>query len=277
MTEQSISQKILLSILLIIALLFTAGPIAYLVLSSFKPEVEILSQRPTLLPSTWYFANYRHLFEVTPVLNATKNSIIVACLVTFFTIVCATYTAYMLTRIKLRGLDFASKILLFCYALPDVIVGIGFYMIFAQIGALNNYLSVALGQSAITVPFGIWMLWAYFRQIPLDLDEAASIDGANRFQIITLVIWPIAKPGIAAVAVYSFIISWNEYTLANMLITRDDLKTLPIVMGQLVKVEGAFWGLAFSMATVSLVPALIFVFFMLKPLISGLTVGALKG
>jgi multiple sugar transport system permease protein len=277
MTEQTGSQKVLLSIFLLAALMFTAGPLAYMILSSFKPEVEILNQRPTLLPSTWYFTNYRQLFEVTPVVNATKNSVIIACIVTSFTILCATYTAYLLTRLKLRGLDFASKILLFCYALPDVIVGIGFYMIFAKIGALNNYFSVALGQCAITVPFGIWMLWAYFRQIPVDLDEAASIDGASRYQIIRLIILPIAMPGIAAVAVYSFIISWNEYTLANMLITRDDLKTLPIVMGQLVKVEGAFWGLSFAMATVSLIPALLFVFFMLKPLISGLTVGALKG
>nr|WP_309402160.1 carbohydrate ABC transporter permease [Aminobacter niigataensis]WMD00097.1 carbohydrate ABC transporter permease [Aminobacter niigataensis] len=277
MTEQGFSQRAFLAVLLLGALVFTVGPIVYLVLSSFKPEVEILSQKPTLLPATWYFSNYRMLFEVTPIISATKNSVIIACLVTLMTVVCASYTAYLLTRTKMRGLDFASKILLFCYALPDVIVGIGFYMIFAQISALNNYLSVALGQCAITVPFGIWMLWAYFRQIPVELDEAALIDGANRFQIIWMVIRPIAMPGIAAVAVYSFIISWNEYTLANMLITRDDLKTLPIVMGQLVKAEGAFWGLAFAMATVSLIPALLFVFFMLKPLISGLTVGALKG
>lgn len=277
MTNNKTGHRLVLASSLILAILFTAGPVAYLIFSSFKPEVEILSQKPTLLPSSWYLENYRQLFEVTELLTGTKNSIITALLVTVITVLCASYTAYMLTRAKLLGLEFASKFLLFCYALPDVILGIGFYIVFSRVGFLDNYFSLALGQSAVTVPFGIWMLWAYFRQIPVEMDEAAIIDGANRLQVIRHVIWPIAMPGIAAVAVYSFIISWNEYTLANMLITRDDLKTLPIIMGQLVKQEGAFWGLAFSMASLSLIPATVFVFFMLKPLVSGLSVGALKG
>lgn len=277
MVKKNLGYWFLLTGSLILAVLFTAGPVSFLVLSSFKPEVEILSQMPTLLPGQWNLDNYRQLFEVTELAAGLKNSIITALLVTAITVLCASYTAYMLTRAKLLGLEFASKFLLFCYALPDVILGIGFYIVFSRVSLLDSYFSLALGQSAVTVPFGIWMLWAYFRQIPVEMDEAAIIDGANRLQVIRHVIWPIAMPGIAAVAVYSFIISWNEYTLANMLITRDDLKTLPIIMGQLVKQEGAFWGLAFSMASLSLIPAILFVFFMLKPLVSGLSVGALKG
>ncbi|MDB5512295.1 MAG: putative transporter permease protein [Enterovirga sp.] len=269
--------RLALAVLIGLALLFTAGPVVYLVLSSFKPDAEILSQKPTLLPGSWNLDNYRQLFEVTELVTGARNSIITALLVTTITVLCASYTAYMLTRARLIGLQFASKALLFCYALPDVILGIGFYIVFSRAGLLNSHLSLAIGQSAVTIPFGIWMLWAYFRQIPVEMDEAAIIDGANRLQVIRHVVWPIAMPGIAAVAVYSFIISWNEYTLANMLVTREDLKTLPIIMGQLVRQEGAFWGMAFSMASLSLIPAVLFVFFMLKPLVSGLSVGALKG
>lgn len=275
--NRTIPRLFLLATLLIPAFLITVGPVLYMVLSSLKPEMVLLSLSPTLLPRPWSFNNYHQLFKITPLIVGLKNSLITACLVTVITAVCSSYTAYLLTRMKLRGLEFISKLLLFCYALPDVILGIGFYIVFSHAGLLNNYLTLALGQSAVTVPFGIWMLWAYFRQIPIELDEAAAIDGADRLQIIWHVIFPVAMPGIGAVAVYSFIISWNEYTLANMLSTADALKTLPVTMGQLVKSEGAFWGLGLAMATVSLVPAAVFVFFLLKPLMAGLTAGALKG
>jgi len=267
----------LLIALLMAAFLFTVGPVCYMVLSSLKTEMELLNLSPTLLPRSWSFNNYWQLFKITPILVGLKNSVITAVLVTVITLVCSSYTAYLLTRLKLRGLEFISKLLLFCYALPDVILGIGFYLAFSKAGLLNNYLTLALAQSTITIPFGIWMLWAYFRQIPVELDEAAAIDGADRCQILWQVIFPLAMPGVGAVAVFSFVVSWNEYTFANMLSTADALKTLPVMMAQLVKAEGAFWGLSLAMAGVSLIPAATFVFFLLQPLMAGLTAGALKG
>ncbi|HTE42472.1 MAG TPA: hypothetical protein VK629_16740, partial [Steroidobacteraceae bacterium] len=143
---------------LMLAVLFSVVPILHLIFSSLKPEIEILSQSPRLLPVRWYFSNYRDLFELTPILQGATNSVITACLVTVLTVLCSSYTAYMLTRVKTRSLDWASKVLLFCYALPDVIVAIGFYLVFAKLKALNSYFSLALAQSATTIPFGIWML-----------------------------------------------------------------------------------------------------------------------
>ncbi len=188
--KRRIFSKVVFYILIILAVFLFALPILHMALSSFKPSDELISMSPTLIPRSFTLENYIMLQLLTPTFHYFRNSVIAASLVALFTVTFSVYTAYLLTRFRIRGLAFFSKMVLLFYALPDVILGIGFYLVFSRIGLLNNYLSLTLGQSALAIPFCIWMLWAYFRQIPIELDEAAAIDGASRFQILRKVIFP---------------------------------------------------------------------------------------
>jgi len=245
------------------------------ILGSFKPEPELISISPRLLPINWTLANYESVFGMA-IGTYFRNSLVMALIVTIFTLALSSYTAYILTRFRVPGGGFFTKMILLLYALPDVIIAIAFYIVLSQIGLLDTYLGLALAQTVLTFPFAIWILRAYFKMIPLELDDAALIDGAGRLRTLVLIIIPIALPGIMATGIFTFITSWNEFTLASILISSEALRTIPVRIGLLSMTEGAYLGHILAFCTLAMIPVFIFLAIAMKALVKGLTAGAIK-
>jgi len=159
--------------------------------------------------------------------------------------------------------------------MPDIALVIGYYTVLGQLNLLDTYAGLCLAHFSVTVPFCVWILRAYFNGIPVELDEAAMIDGAGRIQTIVHVILPTALPGILATGIYAFVTSWNEFTLASTLMFADNHKTVPVAISVLTT-EGAFIGEIMAMAFVATIPAMIGVAVVMRYLVEGLVAGALK-
>jgi len=273
--QKRILHKACLYSLVLLATAIFFYPIICVILGSFKPEPELISLSPRLLPINWTLANYESVFRMA-IRTYFKNSVVMASIVTVFTLALSSYTAYILTRFKVPGGDFFAKMILLLYALPDVIIGIAFYIVLNQIGLLDTYLGLAFAQTVITFPFAIWILRAYFKMIPLELDEAALMDGAGRFRTLILIVIPIALPGIVATGIFTFITSWNEFTLASILISREALRTMPVRIGLLSMTEGAYMGHILAFCTIAMIPVFIFLSIAMRALVKGLTAGAIK-
>lgn len=251
-------------------------PLLAMFLGSVKPDGEIITATPAFFPHQLTLDHYTFAFRSMPLDSFFRNSIIVATLVMAFSLAVSAYAAYILTRFAARGIGFITKVLVLFYMVPDIALVIGFYLVLDRIGLLNSYAGLVLGQSAISVPFCVWLLWGYFKGIPIDLDEAAMVDGASRIQTLARIILPIAIPALFSTGVFSFVLSWNEYTLASTLMIAEDLKTLPVGIALLTR-EGAYWGEIIAISSVATIPAFIVIAFAMRYLVEGLSAGAVKG
>ena len=263
--------------LLIATIVFAVSfPLLAMFFASVKPNSEIITATPDFFPHQVTLEHYIFAFQSMPFDSLFKNSIIVATFVMTLSVIVSAYAAYILTRFATRGIGFITKVLVLFYMVPDVALVIGFYLVLDRIGLLNSYGGLVLGQSALSIPFCVWLLWGYFRGIPLDLDEAGMVDGASRIQTLLRIILPIAIPAIFSTGVFAFVLSWNEYTLASTLMMAENLKTMPVGIALLTR-EGAYWGEIIAISTVATIPAFIVIAFAMRYLVEGLSAGAVKG
>ena len=174
------------------------------------------------------------------------------------------------------GNKFVEYSLLVTYAFPGVILLVPIYLLFAKVNLLNSYFALIIVNVLFATPFAVWMLKAFFKLIPNEIEEAAYIDGASRYVVISKIIVPLAAPGIASVAIFCFIISWTEYLFASILISGDDLKTLPVGLAGIVGQYQIDWGFLLSGAVLASLPVILLFVFIGKYFVSGLTEGAVK-
>jgi ABC-type glycerol-3-phosphate transport system permease component len=166
--------------------------------------------------------------------------------------------------------------LLMTQMFPSIMLLIPFYKIMQTAGLVDTHTGLALTYISFTIPFCSWMMTGYFRSIPRELDEAASIDGLSRFRTFRSVVLPLALPGMVATAIYSFITGWNEYLFALVLTQSEDMKTVPVGIGQLVGQYKIHWNDMMAASLFAAVPLLVLFVFLQKYLISSLTAGAVK-
>lgn len=268
-------KKLLLYILVVSTVIVFCFPLFAAFLASFKPDSEILSTTPHLFPRVFTLDHYIFILTYVSLATDFENSFLVAFTVTVFTLLISGYSAYFLTRFRASGTSFISKLLFLFYMAPDIAIGIGFYLLFSRTGLLDTYISLCIAHSCVTIPLSIWLLWGYFRGIPLQLDEAAMVDGAGRIQTLRHIVLPLALPGVSAAGIFAFVLSWNEYTLSSILMLSREHTTLPVALS-LIQLEGAFWGETMAMSVLATIPALIFISFAMKYLVKGLTAGAMK-
>ena len=191
-------------------------------------------------------------------------------------IILSVSAAYGLHKLKFYGNKFVEYSLLVTYAFPGVILLVPIYLLFAKVNLLNTYFALIVVNVLFATPFAVWMLKAFFKLIPNEIEEAAYIDGASRYTVISRIIVPLAAPGIASVAIFCFIISWTEYLFASILISGDDLKTLPVGLAGIVGQYQIDWGFLLSGAVLASLPVILLFVFIGKYFVSGLTEGAVK-
>ncbi len=261
---------------LIGASLIAIGPIAWVVLSSFKPAEWVQSSELSLVKEPT-LDNYAYVLTETSFPTWMLNSVVIAAFTMLIGILMSATTGYALSRFNFPGRRHLLLVFLVTQMFPVAILIVPIYQIMAALGLINTHASLVIAYLTIAVPFCSWMLKGYFDSISTSLDEAAAIDGAGPFAIFWRVILPLARPGIAVTAFYSFLTAWGEVAYASAFIQTDDKFTLAYGMQQFVPQFNAQWEYLTAAAVLVTVPAALVFLYAQRHLVSGLTAGGTKG
>jgi ABC-type glycerol-3-phosphate transport system permease component len=270
-------------------------PLIWAISTSLKSPREVMATPPRLAPSEFTIENYRNLVTgkqqyyradqaYVPTTAAPQhftswfaNSVIVSLGSTAISIAISTLAAYSVTRFRYRGRRLIPYFSLLGYMIPSIILVFPLFLVMAELRLTNSLWSLTFGYVSITLPFCMWLLWAFFRGIPIELEEAAMIDGASRLRVFVDIVLPSAAPGIIAAAIFSLIVSWNDFLFARVFI--NSIENLPLTVGVMHFFEGTHvdWGLMMASAVLMTVPMAILFMLMQRHLVAGFGAGAVKG
>jgi len=268
--------KVVTGILLALFMVLLIFPFYWILITSIKPESELYGAVVTYWPHHITFTAYRNLFESFNFIKYMKNSLIVATVTTATTLVLSLLAAYAFCRFRFPGRKFLMGLFLCNNMFPTVLLLIPLYAIMRGWGVLYTPTALILAYTTFTLPFCVWLLNGYIKDTPVSLEEAAQIDGCNRYQAFMKVFLPIMKPCLVATGVYIFMQAWNEYTYASLL-SNADSRTITVALKTLIGQLGVQWDMLTAGGIISVIPVCIMFFFAQKRLIEGLTAGAVKG
>lgn len=250
-------------------------PIYWTASSSLKSVDELMSA-PTAVPGRIVLENYRDVLGGTTFLVFMRNSLVVACGVAALTLLLGSTAAYSLSRFRYPGRAVVSQLILLVYLFPGILLVIPAFAMMTRIGLYNSLMGVIVMHVLFTLPFSVWTLKLFFDTVPEELEAAARVDGAGRLTVFRSIYLPLAVPGIAAAAIFSFVTSWNEFLFASVLVGDNELKTLPVGIAGWTSTYAIQWGQVTAASILTVVPAVIFFAFLGRLFVRGLTAGALR-
>jgi multiple sugar transport system permease protein len=267
----------------VLIMVWTLAPYAWMVISSLAFKADLLEIPAKLIPDRFTLDNYRDLFGATEgasanaelFLSSLRNSAIIATSTTALALSLGIFAAYAVTRVNFPGRRQYLFGAMSVQMVPPIAIVIPMYVILRNLGILDTYMGLVLVYMSLILPLAIWMLRSYFASIPRELEEAAMIDGATRVGALLRVTLPLAIPGVITVAVFAFVVSWNEYLYAFVL-TNVDAKTLPVLIGEFSTKLGLEHLKIAAAGVVASLPPLILAFAFQRYLIRGMTAGAVK-
>lgn len=257
--------------------LFAILPLVWVLITSFKPEEDIITAQLQYLPRHITFDNYLTLWRRSSFPALIKNSAIVSVLTVTICILLGTLAAYGVSHYRFRGRDQLMLFFLVSRMFPIVLLLIPLFVMMKTLGLLDSHLGLALAYSTFLLPICIWMLKGFFDAIPIDLEDAARIDGCTRLGALFRVVLPLARPGLVATAVFVAIGAWNEFLLALMLTTSQGSRTWPVGLQLMVGEFQLPFGQLSAGGIISIIPVILFFSLVQRALVRGLTAGAVKG
>lgn len=264
-------------VLLLLSLSLVLFPFYWMINTSLKPASEIFLSPPTFFSSNWSLDAYISVLTERPFARYFFNSLVVTLGTTVLSVTLAAFAAYGFTRFFPRGATPFVVFLLFTKMLPETLLIIPYFQLMSSVGLLNSYIALILAYSSFALPFSVWMLIGFFRSIPRDIDEAAKIDGASYLQTFFLVILPLARPGLVAVALFTFLIAWNSYLWALVLTTDASMHVLSVGVANMVGEYRVEWNQLMAAAVIAAAPVMLLFSFLEKHLVNAITSGAVKG
>ncbi|WP_306259246.1 carbohydrate ABC transporter permease [Pararhizobium sp. IMCC21322] len=255
---------------------FALAPIWVMVATSFKNDLDVQSAQPLWFFFVPTFDNYEYIMTRGKFDRYLVNSIIVACSSTVMTLLLGGFCAYALARQDFKGRNLMANSTLMVRMVPPAVLAVPAFAFVLISGIKNDLLVLTFLYTALNLPFAIWLLFGFYKQIPVELEEAAIVDGASPLQVFFQVLLPLMKSGYAVAGIFTFRIAWNEFILA-LLLTGRTTRTLPVGAAGFITDTGVEWGRIMAMGTLIVIPPLLFTFFAARQIISGMTAGAVKG
>jgi multiple sugar transport system permease protein len=266
--------RTLLYLVLVVAALAMIFPFIWMVLTSLKPEADVVSYPPKLWPDQWSLHSYSDIWSRIPFGRFFLNSVIFAGGVTIISLTLDSLTAYALARLRFPGRDLIFLLILTLLMVPFQVTLIPLFNLIFQLGWLNTFQGLIVPRA--TNAFGIFMLRQFFITVPVDLDEAARIDGAGEFGIYWRIILPLSKSALATLAVFHFMYNWNDFLWPLIISTSTDMETLPAGLALFMGQHVVEYSLLMAGATLALAPLVIAFLFAQRYFVQGITLGAVK-
>lgn len=263
--------------LLVVMLVWTLVPFYWMIATSLKKDKEIYGYEATLVPREPNLAAYRRLFDETPFLKYVRNSSIIAGTTTVASLIFGCLGAYALARLRFPGRALIARGLVFTYLVPPSLLFIPLFAMMSALRLIDTHQGLILAYLGFTVPFCTWLLMGYFRSVPLELEEAALVDGCTRVGALVRVILPMSLPALAVVAFFSFTQAWNEFLYAQVFVNSVEVRTITTGLALFIIEDVFFWGPMMGAALLSTLPPLAIYLVFQRWVVKGLTLGAVKG
>ena len=255
---------------------FVLGPVFWLITTSVKPRSEVFASPPRFFPSSLTFKNYADVLT-SDTLRFFVNSVVVCLGTTVMCLALSLLAAYTLTRTGARGRKPVLVVVLVSQLLPQAVLLVPLYRAADKLGLLNSLFGLMVAYLTFTLPVAMWLLRGFFMSIPMELEEAARIDGLSEFAAFWRISVPLAKPGIAAVGIYVFFMAWQDFMYSLVFLTDESKRTLPLGVLGLIGSHTIEWGQLMAVSAVLLIPILLVFSFAQRYFIAGITAGAVKG
>jgi multiple sugar transport system permease protein len=249
-------------------------PIYWLFSISFKTPEEIFASPPAWLPASLQLGNYHVLFKDGDAITV-WNSLIVASISTVIAMMLGTLCAYSLARFRTGGDNLAIWIIS-QRMIPPIVVVFPIFLLYVYLGWVDTYLGLIILYTAFNLPYVIWMMRGYLEDIPLELEESALVDGCTRWEVLRKVVFPMARSGLFATAVFTFVFAWNDFIFALVLTKREAI-TFPVQVTHYFGGQSNFWAKIAAMSVLGTVPIFIAVAMLQRFLVRGISMGAVKG
>lgn len=263
-------------IYLTVLAIFAGFPLLWILLSSVKSRGELTSNPTNLLPQNFTLENFRIVMQQLHFSGNIANSVIVAGSATLICIIISALGAYGVVRFFPRFGKIMTRVLITTYMFPPILLAVPYSIIIGKVGLMNSRVGLVITYLSFSVPYAIWLLVGFFQTVPLEIEEAAHVDGANKIQVFGLVVAPIVAPGIVAVAIYTFINAWNEFLYALILINSSSKMTVSIFLKSLEGQEVLDWGVMMAASVMVVIPSIIFFMLIQKRIAGGLAQGSIK-
>jgi ABC-type glycerol-3-phosphate transport system permease component len=265
------------NLLLALMLVWTLVPFYWMIATSLKKDKEIYGFEATLVPRQPTLESYRRIFAQTPFLKYVRNSTIIAVSTTVASLVFGCLGAYALARLRFPGRTFIARGLIFTYLVPPALLFIPLFAVMSALALTDTRSGLVLAYLGFTVPFCTWLLLGYFRSVPLELEEAALVDGCSRLSALVRIILPMSLPALAVVAFFSFTLAWNEFLYANVFVNSVDVRTITTGLTLFIVEDVFFWGPMMAAACLATIPPVALYLVFQRWVVKGLTLGAVKG
>lgn len=269
------TRKILTILALIPALGWTLFPLLWILTASFKTELSLYAK-----PPQWIFSpileNYKRVLFNIPFFEYLANSLLIATGTTLGSLVLGTLAAYGFSRTRFWGSEGLRFLILVTRMVPRMTLVVPYYLMMLKIGMLDTYSGLIIAYISFAMPFSIWLLIGFFDEVPLEVEEAALVDGCTPVGTLIRVVIPIAAPGLAVAAIFAFLVSWNEFLFA-LILSGVHSKTLPVVIAGLTTDLGPLYGEMSAAAVMVMLPNVLMTLVLQRYVVKGLTLGAVKG
>jgi N,N'-diacetylchitobiose transport system permease protein len=266
------------NVLAVIFCLVWILPVYWMVNTAFKPNSEVMSSTPQFLPKHPTFQNFNLAITETSFLTNLKNSVIVVAGTLVIAIILGFFASAALSRFRFRFRRTIMVMVLAVQMLPGTALLIPQFFVFNEMNLLNNYFGLILAYVAMTLPFSIWVMRGFFIAIPVEIEEAARVDGANTWVVLTRILFPLVAPGVIATSIFAFIAAWNDYLTAYVFMKDESKYTLPVWLASFSTPTGGtnYGGLMAASVLFSL-PVVVFFLVIQRKLVTGMSAGAVKG
>lgn len=269
-------QSALSHVYLLLLTFLAIFPLIWIILCSVKGKGELTGNPTGFWPKTFTPEYFRHVIFDLGFINNIKNSVLIALVTTVIAIIVASLAAYGIVRFFPKFGSVMSKFLVTTYIFPPILLAIPYSIIMAKVGLVNTRVGLIIVYLSFSIPYAVWMLVGFFKSVPIGIEEAARIDGANKIRVFGTVVLPLVAPGIVATAIYTFINAWNEFLYSLILINDTSKMTVAVALRSLNGAEILDWGDMMAASVIVVIPSIIFFCLIQNKIAGGLTEGSVK-